>query len=130
MKLKRLLSLLAIVMVSSLTVTSFAIIIEKSEPDFTPYSDTASTSDTISLTRSELSPEALARMEERLNSLGKDRVSSDSSDDEETKTFTDKNGGEWTVVVTQYPDSPFSLADKYYDKILSCLVYYQNLFGI
>lgn len=28
------------------------------------------------------------------------------------------------------PDSPFSLADKYYDEILSCLVYYQNLFGI
>lgn len=104
MKLKKLLSsLLAIVMVSSLTVTSFASTIEKSEPDFTPYSDTASTSDTISLTRSQLSPEALARMEERLNSLGTDRFSSDGSDDEETTTFTDKNGGEWTVVVTQEP---------------------------
>lgn len=102
MKFKKLISsLLAIVVVSSLIVTSFASTIEKSEPDSTPNSDTTSTADTISLTRSELSPEALARMEERLNSLGKDRVSSDSSDDEEITTFTDKNGGEWTVVVTQ-----------------------------
>lgn len=95
MKLKKLLSsLLAIVMVSSLIVASFASTIEKSEPDFTPYSDTASTSDTSSLTRSQLSPEALARMEERLNSLGTDRFSLDSSDEDETNTFTDKSGGE------------------------------------